>query len=86
MLAWLARTPMMLTAQLVIRAMRPGPQLARDAPIAKPWELPLHERNGRTEVGIGHDGVLVSVARPPEVLTRREPDHATSSLGGSMVS
>jgi hypothetical protein len=62
--------------------MPPGPQLARDASITILWELLLHPRNGRTEVGIGLDVVLVALAWPPVVGTPRKPDHATSSLGG----
>lgn len=45
---------------LVICAIRPGPQLARDAPIAVFREIPLDPNNGRTKVGIGPDEMLVA--------------------------
>ena len=66
---------------LVIGAVGAGPQLAGDPTIAVPWEVALHLRDGRTEIGIGIALVPGAFARPSVVDTSRQPDPATSSPG-----
>ncbi len=73
---------------LAIRAIGPGPQLARDTPMAVPWEPPLHPRHGRPKVGIGLGGEAIGpemiIDRP--LLVARAAMSPLSSRSSSVVS